>query len=52
MLPLRDELSGNGFTTKKLDCGDWIVTVRHDGAKSVRVLGDDPQEVVDDDGLT
>jgi hypothetical protein len=52
VLPLRDELSGNGFTTKKLACGDWIVTVRHDGAKSVRVLGDDPQAVVDDDGLT
>ena len=51
-LTLRDELSGNGFTIKKLACGDWIVTVRHDGAKSVRVLGDDSQAVVDDDGLT
>jgi hypothetical protein len=39
VLPLRDELSGNGFTTKKLACGDWIVTVRRDGANSVCVLG-------------
>jgi hypothetical protein len=51
-LPLRDQLSGNGFSLKKLVCGDWILTVRHDGAKSVCVRGDDPQEAVDDDLLT
>jgi len=53
-LPLGEELSlsGNGFSAKKLACGDWLVTVRHDGAKFVRVLGDDSQTVADDDGLT
>ncbi len=34
---------GNGYTLKPLPNGDWIVTIRHDGAKRVLVTGDDPQ---------
>jgi len=48
----RHELNDNGFTTRKLNGGDWIVTVRHDGARAVRILGADPQAVTDDGGLT
>jgi hypothetical protein len=51
-LPLVEELTGNGLSTQRLTCGDWLVTIRHDGAKSVRILGDDPQAVADDTGLT
>lgn len=51
-LPLRQDSNGNGFSTRRLAGEDWIVTVRHDGARSVRVLGDDPQAATNDDGLT
>jgi len=48
--PLRRlaELDANGYTARRLDCGDWIVTVRHDGLRRVTVEGDDPQQQVDD----
>lgn len=41
----------NGYRVKKLPCGDSIVRIRHDGSRQVVVEGDDPQEVIDDDGL-
>ncbi len=44
----RRELSSNGFTLQKLPVGDYIVTLRHDGATRIVVQGDDPQELVDD----
>ena len=41
--------SGNGYSVKQLPGGDCLVTVRHDGARSIVVAGDnDPQVVVDD----
>jgi len=53
VLPVRHDLRSNGFTADRLTCGDWIVSVRHDGARSVVVAGDgDPQQIVDDDSLT
>jgi hypothetical protein len=44
--PLRlcTDLEGNGYALRRLACGDCIVTIRHDGLRTVRVEGDDPQE--------
>jgi len=50
-LPLRPDLSADGYILKEVSGGDWIVSVRHDRAKSVVVTGKDPQQVVDDAGL-
>lgn len=47
-LPARSDLAANGYTVQPLSNGDCILTVRHDGARHVRVTGDDPQEVLDD----
>jgi hypothetical protein len=49
-LARRADLNENGFGVKGLPDGDCIVSVRHDGFRSVVVTGDDPQEVADDDG--
>ena len=50
-LPLRQELSQNGFTVKPLTNGDYIVTIRHDGCRDIVVEGDDPQETLAHDRL-
>lgn len=47
----RSDLNANGYTSKALSNGDFIVSIRHDGARTVSVEGDDPQEIVDDDAL-
>lgn len=47
-LPRRDDLAENGYRLASLPDGDCLVTIRHDGAKTVVVTGDDPQEVRDD----
>lgn len=51
-LPLRRDLTENGYSLKFLACGDCIVTIRHDGARSILVEGDDPQEAADDPVLS
>ena len=51
-LDLRTDLRGSGYIARGLACGDWIVTIRHDGARSIVVVGDDPQQVADDGQLT
>ncbi len=43
-----EALTSNGYTTRELANGDCIVSIRHDGARSVVVEGNDPQEAVDD----
>lgn len=50
-LSLRSNLSANGYTLKALGNGDQILAVRHDGAQSVVIEGDDPQQVADDPSL-
>jgi hypothetical protein len=50
-LDKRESLSENGYAVKPLPNGDCIVTIRHDGCKSVLVEGDDPQEAAEDDRL-
>ena len=45
-------LNGNGYTTRPLPDSDFILTIRHDRARTIVVEGeDDPQEQVDDDAL-
>ncbi len=45
-------LHSNGFTVQRLPDGDCIVEIRHDGAKSVVVVGKtDPQQQIGDDEL-
>jgi hypothetical protein len=43
-LPRRGDPAANGFTARPLACGDWIVSIRHDGARSVAIEGNDPQQ--------
>ncbi len=47
-LERRADLKGQGYMAKALAGGDWIVSIRHDGQRSVVVEGDDPQVAVDD----
>lgn len=48
----RETLSANGYTVQALSNGDCVVQIRHDGAKSVVIFGDDPQDVLDSANLT
>ena len=45
----RADLQGNGYQVLDLPGGDALVTIRHDGCRNIVVLGDDPQQAVDDD---
>jgi hypothetical protein len=45
-------LTQNGFLIKPLPDGDFIVKIRHDGAKNIVVIGaDDPQQEIDNSNL-
>jgi hypothetical protein len=50
-LSARSDLSANGFTSKALPTGDYIVGVRHDGARNVVIEGVDPERMTDDASL-
>jgi len=50
-LRLREDLKSNGYTARKLENGDCIVSIRHDGLTSMAVEGEDPQQVIDDGGF-
>ena len=45
-LARRDDLNGNGYTVRRLDGGDAIVFVRHDGATEIAIDGPDPQHAM------
>jgi hypothetical protein len=45
------DLSANGYAAEALANGDFIVTVREDGAKNVTIRGADPQSFADDASL-
>lgn len=45
-LERRADLNVNGFTIQPAGESDFIVTIRHDGATSIIVEGDDPQQVI------
>ncbi|MGB9877172.1 MAG: malectin domain-containing carbohydrate-binding protein [bacterium] len=40
----REDLACNGYVVKPLPCGDFIVEIRHDGKREIRILGNDPQK--------
>jgi hypothetical protein len=44
----RSTLDAKGYSLAPLPNGDWIVSVRHDGCRHVKIVGDDPQQVADD----
>ena len=48
-LPLRQNLSQNGFTIKPLSNGDFILTIRHDDCCDLMVEGNDPQATLGHD---
>lgn len=50
-LPARSDLATNGYTVRSLAGGDFIVSIRHDGATAISLSGSDPQEMVDDQKL-
>jgi hypothetical protein len=45
-------LDAPGYTATALPCGDWLVSIRRDGAKSIALAGDDPQQAADDGTLS
>ena len=51
-LALRSDLLANGYEARKLAGGDFIVSIRHDGATEIALTGSDPQEAVDGRQLT
>ncbi|MBC7329260.1 hypothetical protein H5T88_02770 [bacterium] len=44
-LPKRADLNSNGYIVESLPCGDFIVKIRHDGKRKIRILGNDPQKM-------
>lgn len=44
-------LKGNGYAVETLSNGDCIVTIRHDGCRTVLIEGDDPQQQKDDSAM-
>jgi hypothetical protein len=45
-------ISKNGYTLKKLSCGDYILKIRHDGYKNITITSqNDPQQQIDDSDL-
>jgi hypothetical protein len=46
-----NNLNRNGYKVKKLKNADCIVTIRHDGKKSIEIKGNDPQVQLDDGAL-
>lgn len=50
-LERRKDTQANGYTLETVPGGDYLVTVRHDGAAQVTVTGDDPQQVLADEAI-
>jgi hypothetical protein len=48
----KSALDGKGYTVNTLANGDCIVTLRHDGCRNIRILGDDPQQNADDSAFS
>lgn len=45
-LSLQNNLDSNGYILKNLPNSDYIVEIRHDGAKKISLEGQDPQKVL------
>jgi hypothetical protein len=50
-LNLRPDGRENGYRLQDLPCGDCVVTLRHDGARSITLEGDDPQAEISGDDV-
>lgn len=50
-LASRADLAANGYTVRELKGGDYIVTIRRDGATEIVITGPDPQAMADDSQL-
>ncbi len=50
-LASRTDLAGNGYTVRELRGGDYIVSIRRDGATEIVITGSDPQVMVDEGQL-
>jgi hypothetical protein len=50
-IPARTDLNENGFIVRSLRDGDYLVSIRHDGARSIVVEGRDSQAAADDSQL-
>lgn len=44
-LQRRDDLKAAGYVVQSLPCGDFLVQIRHDGKRNVKIFGDDPQKM-------
>ena len=44
-------LKDNGYVVKTLSNGDCVVTIRHDGRRTVLIEGDDPQQQSDESAM-
>ncbi|HBO45033.1 MAG TPA: hypothetical protein DD670_14110, partial [Planctomycetaceae bacterium] len=47
-LPLLSALDENGYLAEPVGSGDYLVTIRHDGKRTIVLTGPDPQNQVDD----
>lgn len=50
--PLQERLDGTGYGVKALPNGDCVVTIRHEGSRTVIVEGADPQQQVEEPVMT
>ncbi|UCD28421.1 MAG: hypothetical protein JSV03_15270 [Planctomycetota bacterium] len=51
-LTRREDLQDTGYIVKNLKNGDCIISIRHDGSRSIVVQGKDPQEQLGGENLT
>jgi len=47
-LPRLSNLDQNGYSARPLGSGDYLVSLRHDGARTIGMTGPDPQSQIDD----
>jgi len=51
ILKLSNDSNQNGYRLQGLAGGDFLVTIRHDGAQNITIKGNDPQEQIDNTEL-
>ncbi len=47
LLGLKENLLSTGYTLEPLSDGDYILSIRHDGAKQIEIIGKDLQEQIE-----
>ena len=51
-MQVRRGLDANGYTSESLPNGDCLVSIRHDGSRSILIEGEDPQRYLPDSAMT